>query len=122
MLKMHRKLSGFDFSIKYKLAEAVVQKKYSVLQANPSLAAIAGYGEKSITFLDNHDTGCINRNDCDNVFSKNTSELIQGYAYLLTHPGIPMVREFRCTMPVSKVGLGAKELPLNLTQAQRMAK
>ena len=85
------KAAAFDFSIKYKLAEAVVQKKYSVLQANPSLAAIAGYGEKSITFLDNHDTGCINRNDCDNVFSKNTSELIQGYAYLLTHPGIPMV-------------------------------
>lgn len=83
--------AAFDFALKYKLAEAVVQKKYSVLQANPSLAGIAGYGEKSITFLDNHDTGCINRNDCDNVFSKNTIELIQGYAYLLTHPGIPMV-------------------------------
>jgi glycosidase len=85
------KAAAFDFAIKYRLAEAVVQKKYTVLQANPSLASIEGYGEKAITFLDNHDTGCINRNDCDNVFSKNTSELIQGYAYLLTHPGIPMV-------------------------------
>ena len=77
------KAAAFDFAIKYRLAEAVVQKKYTVLQANPSLASIEGYGEKAITFLDNHDTGCINRNDCDNVFSKNTSTWSRDTAAIL---------------------------------------
>jgi len=83
--------AAFDFALKYKLRDAIINKNYSVLESNSSLASLAGYGGKSITFLDNHDTGCINRTDCDNLYSKNINELIKGYIYLLTHPGIPMI-------------------------------
>lgn len=83
--------AAFDFALKYKLRDAIVSRNYSLLESNNSLASLAGYGDKSITFLDNHDTGCINRTDCDNIFSKNINELTKGYAYLLTHPGIPMI-------------------------------
>ncbi|NNC51206.1 MAG: hypothetical protein HKO01_11800 [Flaviramulus sp.] len=88
---MTKASAAFDFSLKYKLGDAIINKNYSVLDSNASLASIDGYGDKSITFLDNHDTGCINRTDCDNIFSKNINELTKGYVYLLTHPGIPMI-------------------------------
>jgi len=83
--------AAFDFALKYKLRDAIVNRNYSLLESNHSLASLEGYGDKSITFLDNHDTGCINRTDCDNIFSKNINELKKGYVYLLTHPGIPMI-------------------------------
>ena len=84
-------LTGFDFPLKYKLGSALLSYNYSVLQRNHGLAFEEGYGAKTITFVDNHDSGCINRNDCDNLFSKDIDKLTQAYAYLLTHPGIPMV-------------------------------
>jgi glycosidase len=83
--------AAFDFSLKYKLHDAILNYDYSFLESNNSLASLDGYGNKSVTFLDNHDTGCINRTDCDNLFSKNVNDLTKGYAYLLTHPGIPMI-------------------------------
>ncbi|MAC93158.1 MAG: hypothetical protein CMC01_05565 [Flavobacteriaceae bacterium] len=85
------KAAAFDFPLKYKLHDAFVDKNYSILNKDYSLASIEGYGAKSITFLDNHDSGCINRVDCDNLYSSNITEILKGYAYLLTHPGIPMV-------------------------------
>lgn len=89
------KSGAFDFALKYKLKEAIVDQNYTVL-ANGSnshigLSSISGYGDKSVTFLDNHDTGCINRTDCDNLFSSATNQIRMGYAYILTHPGIPMI-------------------------------
>ena len=51
----------------------------------------SNYNTKSITFIDNHDTGCINRDDCDNLFSSKKNEIFLGYVYILTHPGIPMI-------------------------------
>ena len=85
------KTAAFDFALKYKLHDAFVDKNYSILNKNYSLSSINGYGSKSITFLDNHDSGCINRDDCDNLYSSNINEILKGYAYLLTHPGIPMI-------------------------------
>ena len=84
------KTAVFDFALKYKLKEALMGKNYSLLNDSPSLAAI-GYGNLSITFIDNHDTGCINRSDCDNRYAQNINDITQAYAYLLTHPGIPMI-------------------------------
>ena len=86
---------AFDFDIKYKLKSAIVDNSFSVLRSSEDkivgLAGIEGYKMKSVTFLDNHDTGCINRSECDNLFSKSTNEIRQGYLYLLSHPGIPMI-------------------------------
>ncbi len=81
---------AFDFALKYKLKEAFVDQNYDRLQEGHSLASI-GYGSQSITFLDNHDSGCINRSDCSNLFSRSLNHIKEGYAYLLTHPGIPMI-------------------------------
>jgi len=81
---------AFDFALKYKLKEALIDQNFDRLKEGHSLASI-GYGSKSITFLDNHDTGCINRGDCDNLYSSSLNHIKNGYAYLLTHPGIPMV-------------------------------
>ena len=90
-----RASTAFDFDLKYKLQNAIVNNNYSVLKTAQSntvgLAGIQGYNVKSVTFLDNHDTGCINRDDCDNLFSKSADKITQGYLYLLTHPGIPMI-------------------------------
>jgi hypothetical protein len=86
-----KKSAAFDFALKYKLKEAFIDKNFEVLKENHAISGFENYGENSVTFLDNHDTGCINRNDCDNIFSNNIIEINKGYAYLLTHPGIPMI-------------------------------
>lgn len=87
--------AAFDFDLKYKLSTAIVNNSYDILKSatdkQVGLSAINGYSSKSVTFIDNHDTGCINRTDCDNLFSKSTNLIRLGYVYLLTHPGIPMV-------------------------------
>lgn len=87
--------AAFDFDLKYKLNTAIVNNSYSVLRSQTNgqvgLSAINGYDSKSVTFLDNHDTGCINRTDCNNLFSKSTNLIRLGYVYLLTHPGVPMI-------------------------------
>ena len=85
------KAAAFDFALKYKLHDAIIQNEYTRLEENTSLANTFNYGNYSVTFIDNHDSGCINRNDCDNLFSKQLNSITQAYAYLLTHPGIPMI-------------------------------
>jgi alpha-amylase len=85
---------AFDFELKYRLKEALVNFQYALLDTQVQRVGVNGYenyGSLAVTFLDNHDSGCINRSDCDNLFSKNTAAIRKGYAYLLTHPGIPMV-------------------------------
>lgn len=84
-------ITGFDFPLKYKLKEALQFNNFKLLESSHALSAIPGYGTQAITFVDNHDTGCVNRSDCDNLFSKDISKITQAYVYLLTHPGIPMV-------------------------------
>ncbi len=52
---------------------------------------------KAVTFLENHDTGWrtnedgSNEQDHDNDSFLNNRQVEQGYAYILTHPGIPCV-------------------------------
>ena len=82
--------AAFDFPLKYKLKEAIVDNNFEVLNAS-FLGNESNYNTKSITFIDNHDTGCINRDDCDNLFSSKKNEIFLGYVYILTHPGIPMI-------------------------------
>ncbi|MBU2983887.1 alpha-amylase [Saccharophagus degradans] len=83
----------FDFTTKGMLNEALNNNDYGRLSINgvPS-GAIGWWPQKMVTFVDNHDTGpsegCgIGQNHwpvpCDKV--------MQGYAYILTHPGIPTV-------------------------------
>ena len=86
--------SAFDFNTKVSLQNAIRDNNLSYLrdgQGRPS-GMIGINPTKSVTFLDNHDTGeaqqCCGPNY---VFPGGETNLRKGYAYILTHPGNPMV-------------------------------
>ena len=81
--------NGFDITTKGILQEALARGEYWRLRDanNKPTGTIGWWPEKSVTFLDNHDTHC----DCQNHWSFPNDHVVAGYAYILTHPGIPMV-------------------------------
>ena len=54
---------------------------------NSFVAIMGGWPAKAVTFLDNHDT--IRKPYSD--FPADNKRLVQGYAFLLTHPGLPCI-------------------------------
>jgi glycosidase len=80
------KSAAFDFSLYYNaLQPAINSGNYAAFAGNPGLAGQYGYADKAVTFIDNHDT-----------FVKpgsftTTANIMKGYAFILTHPGIPCV-------------------------------
>lgn len=80
---------AFDMTTKGILQEALKSKEYWRLSDsnNQPPGLIGWWKEKSITFLDNHDTHSKSQNHWP--FPENN--IIEGYAYILTHPGIPMI-------------------------------
>ncbi|GBG64666.1 hypothetical protein CBR_g45721 [Chara braunii] len=76
----------FDFTTKGILQEAVKNNEYWRLRDRdgkpPGL--IGWYPRKSVTFIDNHDTG-----SSQNFWPFPSDQVMQGYAYILTHPGNP---------------------------------
>ena len=80
------KSAAFDFSLYYNnLQPAINNGNYAALAGNPGLAGQFGYADKAVTFVDNHDTfvkqGSFVSND----------NIMKGYAFILTNPGIPCV-------------------------------
>jgi alpha-amylase len=80
--------NAFDFTTKGVLQEALSKKQYwRLIDQNGNPPGVVGWWpEKAITFIDNHDTGSPQMHwpfpyEC----------LLQGYAYILTHAGTPMV-------------------------------
>ncbi|KAA1248032.1 starch-binding protein [Aquimarina sp. RZ0] len=86
--------SAFDFNTKVSLQNAIRDNNLSYLrdgQGRPS-GMIGINPSKSVTFLDNHDTGFAQQCCGSNfVFPGGETNLRKGYAYILTHPGNPMV-------------------------------
>ena len=79
-------VSTFDFGLRYKLKDAVAADDFSPLRDahfGPMLHYAAG---SAVTFLDNHDTA----GELHDRFGT-AAALEQGYAFLLTHPGVPCV-------------------------------
>jgi hypothetical protein len=79
------KSTAFDFALYYKLSPALKGDYGQLSGGYPGLTGVFGYADKAVTFVDNHDT-----------FVKTDSQIIgdnimKGYAYILTHPGIPCV-------------------------------
>ncbi|KAH9321114.1 hypothetical protein KI387_015753 [Taxus chinensis] len=80
--------AAFDFTTKGILLQAV---KYNELwrmrdsSGKPS-GMIGLLPEKAVTFIDNHDTGSTQK-----LWPFPSDKLLQGYAYILTHPGIPTI-------------------------------
>jgi alpha-amylase len=76
--------TAFDFTTKWQLQLAMERGELWRLGSVPGL--IGWWGEKAVTFLDNHDTG-----STQNHWPFPGDKVLQGYAYILTHPGIPCI-------------------------------
>ncbi len=86
--------SAFDFNTKVSLQDALRDNNLSYLRdGNGRPSGMIGINpSKSVTFLDNHDTGAAQQCCGSNyVFPGGETNLRKGYAYILTHPGNPMV-------------------------------
>jgi len=96
----HGKTTAFDFPLRYALYESCVRDEYSRLRTNNNgrvapAGLIGFWPSRSVTFLENHDTE-YRRDDehqrCNNDTRHFPGKAVQmGYAYILTHPGIPCV-------------------------------
>ena len=80
---------AFDMTTKGILQEALKNKEYWRLadENNQPAGLIGWWKEKSVTFLDNHDTHHLSQD----LWSFPQDHIVEGYAYILTHPGIPMI-------------------------------
>ena len=84
--------AAFDFTTKGILQQAVAYGEYWRLRdaAGQPSGAIGWWPQRSVTFLDNHDTGPSPGGGQDH-WPFPSSGVMQGYAYILTHPGVPSV-------------------------------
>lgn len=89
------KSAAFDFTTKGLLQRAAQYGEYWRLKdsAGKPAGALGWWAAKSVTFVDNHDTGPSYPSGGQNLwpFPNGNQEVMQGYAYILTHPGIPCV-------------------------------
>jgi len=94
------KATAFDFPTRYILHDAFARDDYGRLRSHNNGRAVAGgllgiWPSRAVTFIDNHDTEpCRDDehreyNSCTRHFPGKTVDM--GYAYTLTHPGIPCV-------------------------------
>lgn len=87
---VNRKSMAFDFPLQSHLRNVFRgDKAFQELAAwkNPDVSITSGWSGKSVTFLDNHDTIRKAYND----FPLDNKRVVQGYVFLLTHPGIPCI-------------------------------
>jgi len=85
--------AAFDFTTKGLLQQAVQYNEFWRLRdgAGAPSGAIGWWGAKSVTFIDNHDTGPSTPSGGQNHWPFPGDKILQGYAYILTHPGLPTV-------------------------------
>ncbi len=85
----------FDFTTHGLLVEALTNNDYNVLQdvnGTDPAGAIGLDPAMEVTFVDNHDTGPAETcSSGQNLWPVPCGAVMQGYAYILTHPGIPTV-------------------------------
>jgi len=80
-----KKSTAFDFPTKKILTDNFGSHNYSVLGSLPGL--MGRWPAKAVTFLDNHDTYPPHQNP----YPFPDNRILEGYAYILTHPGVPCV-------------------------------
>lgn len=84
----------FDFTTKGLLNQALAAGEWGRLRdgSGAPAGAIGWWAQKQVTFVDNHDTGPSEScNVGQNHWPVPCGAVLQGYAYVLTHPGIPSV-------------------------------
>lgn len=84
---------AFDFTTKGLLNQALQNNEHWRLAINGAPGgAIGWWPQKMVTFVDNHDTGPSEAcGTGQEHWSVPCDQVMQGYAYILTHPGIPTV-------------------------------
>jgi alpha-amylase len=84
------KSMAFDFPTRQLLVNATLKQDYSQLKnlAGKAPGMIGVWSEMSVTFIENHDTEPV-RDGGQKRFPDD--KIMQGYVYILTHPGIPCV-------------------------------
>lgn len=81
------KVTAFDFTTKGILQAAVQGELGRLKDANGKPPGMIGsLPANAVTFIDNHDTG-----STQNMWPFPKDKVMQGYAYILTHPGIPSI-------------------------------
>ncbi|OGS06825.1 MAG: hypothetical protein A2270_11665 [Elusimicrobia bacterium RIFOXYA12_FULL_51_18] len=84
--------SAFDFATRFSLIAAIEGDRYELLNDNhrPS-GLMSWWSSKTVTFVENHDTSPRDPNFLPNAPKQYREQRMLGYAYILTHPGIPCV-------------------------------
>lgn len=79
--------TAFDFTTKGILQEALKGQLRRLRDRSGKPPGLIGWlPAKAVTFLDNHDTGSTQAH-----WAFPADKVVQGYAYILTHPGLPCV-------------------------------
>ncbi|KAJ4701759.1 Alpha-amylase [Melia azedarach] len=82
-----RVVTAFDFTTKGILQAAVQGELWRLRDPNEKPPGLIGILPKNaVTFIDNHDTG-----STQNIWPFPSDKVMLGYAYILTHPGIPSI-------------------------------
>ncbi|KAL2936978.1 Alpha-amylase [Bienertia sinuspersici] len=80
-------VAAFDFTTKGILQYAVQDQWWRMKDPNGRPSGLLGIlPENAVTFIDNHDTGSTQR-----LWPFPSDKVMLGYAYILTHPGIPSI-------------------------------
>lgn len=80
-------VAAFDFTTKGVLQAAVQGEWWRMKDSNGRPSGLIGIMPKNaVTFIDNHDTGSTQK-----LWPFPSDKVMQGYAYILTHPGIPSI-------------------------------
>jgi len=81
------KSTAFDFTTKGILQEAVNGQLWRMIDLNGKAPGMIGWlPAQAVTFVDNHDTG-----STQGHWPFPSDKVMQGYAYILTHPGVPCI-------------------------------
>jgi len=84
--------TAFDFPTKFNLIAAVESDNYGILNDNGKPSGLIGWWPaKSVTFVENHDTSPRDPGFIANASEEYRTQRLMGYAYILTHPGVPCV-------------------------------
>ncbi|PJA16911.1 MAG: alpha-amylase [Elusimicrobia bacterium CG_4_10_14_0_2_um_filter_56_8] len=84
--------TAFDFTTRYALIGAVENERYEMLNDNGRPSGLIGWWPaKSVTYVESHDTSPRDPNFLKNASAEYKTQRLMGYAYILTHPGIPCV-------------------------------
>ncbi len=84
--------TAFDFTERYALIGAVESERYELLNDNGRPTGVIGWWPaKAVTYVESHDTSPRDPNFIRNASQEYKTQRLMGYAYILTHPGIPCV-------------------------------